>query len=96
MGRYDRAVKHLVKDVLRETENPVENLVQALEEMTSTESSQRAAQAIQKGDYYFKSCIHIATCTCTRLLLVNLLLMMFIHGSIRNSTCFPIHSCSFC
>ena len=63
MGRYERAVKHLVKDVLRETENPVENLVQALEEMTSTESSQRAAQAIQKGDYYFKSYIHIATCT---------------------------------
>ena len=50
MGRYDRAVKHLVEDVLRETENPVENLVQALEKMTSTESSQRAAQAIQKGD----------------------------------------------
>ena len=59
MGRYDRAVKHLVEDVLRETENPAENLVQALEKMTSAESSQQAAQAIQKGDYYSKSYIHI-------------------------------------
>ena len=59
MGRYDRAVKHLVEDVLCETENPVENLVQALEKMASAESSQQAAQAIQKGDYYSKSYIHI-------------------------------------
>ena len=59
MGRYNRAVKHLVEDVLRETENPVENLVQALEKMTSAESSQQAAQAIEKGDYYSKSHIHI-------------------------------------
>ena len=51
MGRCDRAMKHLVIDILRETENPVETLVQALEKMTITESSQQAAEAIQKGDF---------------------------------------------
>ena len=49
MGRYDRAAKHLVVDVLYETGTPVENLVQALEIMTSAESSQQAAEAISKG-----------------------------------------------
>jgi hypothetical protein len=47
MGRYDRAMKNLVVDVLNETENPVENLVQSLEKMTS-DSSQKAAETIQK------------------------------------------------
>ena len=51
MGRYDRAMKNLVVDVLNETENPVENLVQSLEKMTS-DSSQKAAETIQKGDIH--------------------------------------------
>ena len=51
MGRCDRAMKHLVIDVLHEADNPVETLVQALEKMTITDSSQRAAEAIQKGDF---------------------------------------------
>ena len=51
MGRYDRAMRHLVVDVLYETENPVENLVQSLEKMT-TNGSQQAAQTIQKGNVY--------------------------------------------
>ena len=49
MGRYDRALQHLMVDVLRETENPVDNLVQALEKMALTDGSQRAAEAIQRG-----------------------------------------------
>ena len=51
MGRYDRAMRHLVVDVLHETENPVENLVQSLEKMT-TDGSQQTAQTIQKGNIY--------------------------------------------
>ena len=51
MGRYDRAVKYLMVDILHETEHPVEDVVQALEKIT-TESSQQAVQAIQKGDLY--------------------------------------------
>ena len=51
MGRYDRAMRQLVVDVLHETENPVENLVQSLEKMT-TDGSQHAAQTIQKGITY--------------------------------------------
>ena len=58
MGRYDRAMRYLMVDVLHETENPVENLVQSLEKMT-TEGSQQTAQTIQKGNkpILFQTCI---------------------------------------
>ena len=49
MGRYDRAMKKLVLDILNEKENPVDNLVQALEKVETPECSQRAAVAIEKG-----------------------------------------------
>ena len=49
MGRYDRAMKHTVVNILHEPENPVETLVQSLVKLTA-ESSQQAAGAISRGD----------------------------------------------
>ena len=49
LGRYDRAMKNLVADILREIENPEEKLINALMKMRTPESTKRAAEAIQKG-----------------------------------------------
>ena len=49
LGRYDRAILNLVVDVLQEAENPEEKLCNALNEMRTPESAERAAEAIQNG-----------------------------------------------
>lgn len=49
LGRYCRAVQHLVLDVLKETEYPVEKVVFALTELRAAGAAHRAVQTIQKG-----------------------------------------------
>ena len=51
LGRYERAVQHLVVDVLHKTSSPVKTLVNALREMTVPECAQRAAETILKGQF---------------------------------------------
>ena len=52
LGRYYRAVQSLVVDALIESQNPVEKLVYAVQQMRTPESAQRVAQTVQKGKSY--------------------------------------------
>ena len=53
-GRYDMAVQQLLVEVIIESRNPVEKIVQALRQnMLSAEVCQRATETIKKG--YFTS-----------------------------------------
>ena len=54
LGRYDMAVQQLMVEVLIESRNPVEKIVQTLRQNVLTaEVCQRATEAIKKG--YFTS-----------------------------------------
>ena len=58
-GKFDKAVLHLVVDVLRETKNAgegvEERLNSALIRMEDTDSALYAAKAIEKGSFYSQS-----------------------------------------
>ena len=49
MGRYYRAVQSLVVDTLLESQNPVEKLVYAVQQMRTSESAKRVALTVQRG-----------------------------------------------
>ena len=49
LGRYNRAVQSLVVDILLESQNPMEKLVNSVRSMKTPESAKIAAQTVQKG-----------------------------------------------
>ena len=52
LGRYDMAVQRLMVEVVTESSNPVEKLVQALRQNVLTaEVCKRATETIKKGHY---------------------------------------------
>ena len=54
LGRYDMAIQQLMVEVVIESRNPVEKIVQALRQnVLSAEVCQRATETIKKG--YFTS-----------------------------------------
>ena len=60
-GKFDKAVLHLVVDVLRETKNAGENIEQrlnsALMRMEDTDSALYVAKAIEKGLFYSRNIV---------------------------------------
>lgn len=59
LGRYDKAILALVVDVLGEAEDPVEEMSNALKDMKSPQSAIRAAESIQRGQFF--SCALVFT-----------------------------------
>ena len=49
LGRYFLAMRCLVRDVLHESQNPVEKVKFALQDMRTLESAQHAAKAVTEG-----------------------------------------------
>ena len=49
LGRYLLAMRFLVRDVLHESQNPVEKVKFALQDMRTLESAQHAAKAVTEG-----------------------------------------------
>lgn len=49
LGRYERAVLHLVVDLLHSKENAVKRLVHALRETKPSQSAQQAAKVVRQG-----------------------------------------------
>ena len=75
-GKFDKAVLHLVVDVLRETKNAGEGLEErlssALMRTEDTDSALYAAKAIEKGLFYLQN-ISYRLWACICFLLLSLL-----------------------
>ena len=57
LGRYDMAVQRLMVEVVTESSNPVEKLVQALRQnVVAAEACKRAIETIKKGHYTHLDC----------------------------------------
>jgi len=81
LGRYDSAVLNLVVDVLQEAQNPEEKLYNALNEMRTPESAQRAVDTIHKGTYlHYVMMAHDIKCFCTTALLSEGCLAILVKG----------------